>query len=125
MVDVAHHRDFMCRCSKEGEAECDDVYARALAHMQAGSDNLLGGWVTEKNFVSGAVTFLWWDHKIVIKSIDNDQWSAVSAEMVDYKESKRSTPVTYYIQCDRIEDAFAHLLVDAPKMPEDVHEDKP
>lgn len=119
------HKEFMCVHGEGGQERCDDTYARAMAYMNKGSEEIRGGWVTDKSFLTGIVTFLNWDFHINITHIHTDMWSVVGAEMVSYEDSKREVLISYHIQCDEVEHALAYLLVDAPKKLEDVQEDQP
>lgn len=62
------------------------------------------------NFSTAIVQSLNWDYRAHIRSIDTDQWSAVTAEKYDGS-------LRLVVQCDRVEDGIAAVwkaLADGP-----------
>jgi hypothetical protein len=71
-----------------------------MERLSLGSDELQGRPVGAENFLTAVVQSLNWDFDAHITRIDNDQWSAVTAETYDGSSG-------YYVHCDRVEDGVA------------------
>lgn len=88
--------------------------AEAKEHVREGVDlaiSRLGKYTFRENLVDRVVSELNWVYGARITGIDNDQWSAVSAETYpNDEESYTDGPFKTYIQCDRVEDGFAYTL---------------
>jgi alpha-galactosidase len=70
--------------------------------LSRGTGELRSREVTQENFLTVVVQSLNWDHGAHITSIDNDQWSAVTAERYD-------GTVRYYVECDQVEHGVAAI----------------
>jgi hypothetical protein len=90
----------VCVCSEEGRADAEALRTDVMERLSLGSEELEARPVTADTFLTAVVQSLNWDFDAHITSIDNDQWSAVTAEKYD-----RS--VGYYVHCDRVEDGVA------------------
>lgn len=103
MTDAAapdEFEDFLCTCSEDGKQRSDAVLAEVHARLAQGSEGLLALEVTDRNFLTAAVTSLNWDYGARITQIANDQWSGVWAEAYDGRFKTR-------IECDEVEHGVA------------------
>lgn len=94
---------FMCACSDNGRAECDELMAEVKQRLT----EEWGGVVTDANFLHVVVVALEADYDAHINGIYIDQWAAVTA--TEYSDSKKPdyVPFGVYAQCDQVETGVA------------------
>jgi hypothetical protein len=85
-----------CVCRDEGKEAAAEIKAKALKIMGAEEADDLSAWVT------WCIHQLNWEYNTYITMMASDMWCGIQAE---------SPTERIYIECDRIEDGLAEIIV--------------
>lgn len=104
VVPKGSYQDFMCRCTKESEQECDDCLKRV-------TDELINP-KHPVDIISAVVMSLTWgfgtdDFYGVIDMVGADQWFGISASI--YKHGVEEPIAGIWVPCDQLPDGFARV----------------
>ncbi len=107
-------RDFMCICSEEEKAKCDELMERVTKELSTDTEGK-EVFTSSMDLLEACVWDLGWNtpdgFAASIEGFDCDQWCAVSGNVRRYdKEAKKWVDhASIYVQCDRIMHGVARV----------------